>query len=107
MAFTTLTSFLRYSREGRLIGTGSLTFTFEKEGNNWVGVCLELGTSAYDSDLDEATKQLNEAVSLQLNELERLGFVDEFLAERNVRVQPVRQQDDSNQGFIVAGAESR
>lgn len=63
-----------------------LTVDFAKEpaeaGEVWTATCLELGTSAYAQSIEEARDQLQEAVQLQLNEVERLGFMEEYLEER-------------------------
>jgi hypothetical protein len=107
MAYTRQNPLFQYSPTGTVIGTASLTFAFEQEGGNWVGVCLELGTSAYDADLEEASHQLADAVSLQLNEMERLGYITEYLEERNIRFQPLPTPDMQGQAFVVAGAGNR
>lgn len=70
----------------------SLTFDLEQEGENWTGTCLELGTSAFGDTLEEAKKDLQEAVTLQLDEIERLGFIAEYLEENRV---PVIRLDES------------
>ena len=63
-----------------------LTYEYQKDtdGEEWVGVCLELGTAASADTLDEVKKQLNDAVWLQLNEIERLGFIEEYLPQNNI-----------------------
>ena len=48
-----------------------LTFEYREEAGSWVGVCAELGTSAFSDNLEQAKLELREAVELQLNELER------------------------------------
>ena len=64
----------------------SLTFDLEKEGEQWTATCLELGTSTFGDTLDEAKKELQEAVTLQLDEMERLGFIADYLEENRVSV---------------------
>ena len=61
-----------------------LTADFVKEDDNWVGTCLELGTSAYSHDLESLRKELEESILLQLEEVEKLGFLEEYLTERKV-----------------------
>ena len=73
-----------------------LTFDLEREGEQWTGTCLELGTSTFGDTFDEARRELQEAVTLQLNEVERLGFIVDYLEEN--RVSAIR--------FADAGASS-
>jgi hypothetical protein len=62
-----------------------LNFTFTREDNSWVGVCVELGTSAFSDTIDRALKELCDAVVLQLEEAERLFKLDAYLEERKVK----------------------
>ena len=78
-----------------------LTFEFCEESGQFVGVCLELGTSAFAETLQQTRLELREAVELQLNEVERLGFIDDYLSENHVRI--VNMDADSTAGFAVAG----
>lgn len=73
----------RHSPSG-IVTSVTLTFRFKQEGPYWVGVCSELGTSAYGHTLSEAERELGEAIELQLNEIERLGFLEEYLRHHNV-----------------------
>ena len=57
---------------------------FHQDGDRWTSECLELGTAAYGMTLDEARNQIGEAIQLQLNQLEEMGFVDEFLRDHRV-----------------------
>lgn len=63
-----------------------LTFDITKEEEKWVGVCLELGTSTFADSLEGVKEELMEAISLQLNETEKLGFIWDYLREHNVRI---------------------
>ena len=67
----------------------SLAFDLEKEGEQWTSTCLELGISTFGDTLDEAKNGLQEAVTLQLNEMERLGFIAAYLEENRVSVIPL------------------
>ena len=67
----------------------SLTCTYGEEGDQWVGVCTELGTSAFAETLEQTRTELQEAVQLQLNEVERLADVRDYLAENQVRTYAV------------------
>jgi predicted RNase H-like HicB family nuclease len=43
-----------------------LTLDYVQEGGQWVGVCLELGTSTFAESLETVRQELREAVALQL-----------------------------------------
>jgi predicted RNase H-like HicB family nuclease len=60
-----------------------LTFEYSEESGKWVGVCLELGTSAFADTLEQVREELREAVELQLNEMERLAHVQDSLEENH------------------------
>ncbi len=78
-----------------------LTLEFSQESDQWVGLCLELGTSTFADTLDQTRVELQDAVELQLNEVERLGYIQDYLAENHVRIVPVDAVNTS--GFAVAG----
>lgn len=63
-----------------------LTFEYLMESGEWLGLCLELGTATSADTLEDIKSQLNDAVELQLNEVERLGFVNEYLLQNNVHI---------------------
>ncbi len=46
---------------------------------------LKLGTSAFADTLEELRKEIGDAVTLQLGEMERLGFFEDFLRDHNLR----------------------
>lgn len=77
----------------------SLTLDLEKEGDYWTGTCLELGTSTFGDTIEEARQELQEAVKLQLDEMERLGFITSYLEENRIPV--IRLAD------VVPSGESR
>ena len=66
-----------------------LTSEFRQEDAAWLAECLELGVVAYAPSLEEAKKELSEAIDLQLNEVDKLGFIDEYLEDHRVHVYPV------------------
>ena len=81
-----------------------LTFEFCEEEGQWVGVCLELGTSAFADVLERARRELQEAVELQLNEMERLCDIRDYLAENHVNIVPLDLDTAAAPiGFAVAG----
>lgn len=57
---------------------------FEEQGDLWVGTCFELGTSTFADTLEGVREEVADAVLLQLNEVERLGFMTEYLREHGV-----------------------
>ena len=84
---------------------GSLTFDYTQQEDEWVGVCLELGTSSFGDSLVEAKSRLTEAVDLHLNEVERLGFHQEFLQEHTVTTHPIPPSEPVGKpGFTLVGA---
>lgn len=81
-----------------------LTFEFCEEAGQWVGLCLELGTSAFADTLEQVRLELQEAVELQLNEMERLAQVKDYLDDNHVRIVPIDPvATSSTAGFAVAG----
>ena len=73
-----------------------LTLELTQEEDVWVGTCLELGTSAYADSIEELRGEIADAIGLQLNEAMRLGFLDEYIEERNVRTLPLIQLEDGS-----------
>jgi len=73
-----------------------LTGKVDKEDDRWVGTILELGVSAYADTIEAVREELAEAVLLQLNEVERLGFMDEYLKAQGVRL--IFLRDDEEEG---------
>ncbi|MXY22667.1 MAG: hypothetical protein F4Y49_15200 [Dehalococcoidia bacterium] len=91
------------SEDGILDYALSLTCEYKREDGQWVGICRELGTSAYSEELEDAETQLAEAIKLQLDEMERLGYAEEYLEDNGVTPVPV----DTHIGFSVVGAPVR
>ncbi len=52
-----------------------------KEDNQYIAVCYELNVSSFGDTPEEAKKSLKEAVSLFLEECERMGTLDAVLEE--------------------------
>ena len=59
----------------------ALTLSFEREGDVWVGVCLELGTSTYADTLEACEDELRELVAEHIDVLEEIGERDRFFQE--------------------------
>ena len=51
-----------------------------------MGVCDELGTSAFADTLDQSRVELQEAVQLRLNEVERITDILGYLADYEVPI---------------------
>ena len=56
-----------------------LTLRFHVEGTNWVGVCVELGTSTFAQTLAGCRSELEELVTDHLEVLEEIGERERFL----------------------------
>jgi predicted RNase H-like HicB family nuclease len=67
-----------------IAGYVKLTFLFRQEQGRVVGVCEELGTSAYGDNLKEAIEALEDLTVLHLNALESTGQRVKFFRERNI-----------------------
>ncbi|MCY4652913.1 MAG: hypothetical protein OXC95_07080 [Dehalococcoidia bacterium] len=81
----------------------TLTCAYKRESRQWVGVCEELGTSAFSDTLEQAQAELREAIELQLNEIERLGYTQEYLEKNQVRVVPISVNRQTGFTFATAG----
>lgn len=81
-----------YRKRGAAVEALTLTLLIDQEDQRWVGVCHELGTSAYSATLESALEELKEAVALQLNEMDRLGHLEAYLRDRHVQVSEVATQ---------------
>ena len=79
--------------------TIKLTFAYLQEAGHWVGVCAELGTSAFADTLEQMQTELKDAVELQLNEVERITDVKDYLADNDVAIVPAKQPRQS--GFAI------
>ena len=79
--------------------TIKLTFAYHEEEGQWVGVCDELGTSAFADTMEQMKTQLRDAVELQLNGVERITNVRDYLADNQVVIQPVKLSQQA--GFTI------
>jgi hypothetical protein len=61
-----------------------LTFEYHKEGNNWVALCRELGTSTFARNLILARKKIRDAVICHLNCLEEVEERERFFTENKI-----------------------
>ena len=93
---------IKHNRDGNPESFIVLTFEYTKEEGMWVGVCLELGTSTFADSVEQVREELLEAVSLQISEMTRLGYGDQYFRENNVPIRPI-PQPISEPGFSLAG----
>ncbi len=77
----------------------NLTLNYCQDSGQWVGVCDELGTAAFADDLEQTRIELREALELQLNGVESLADVREYLDDNQVVIQPVKLSQQA--GFAV------
>ena len=96
------TTVIHRSKEGSADYVIVLPFECTQDSGQWVGLCLELGTSTFADSLEQTRLELQEAVELQLNEIERLGYIGDYLSKNHVRVLPFDEVTDAT-GFAVAG----
>ena len=66
-----------------------LTMRYELDDEAWVGVCEELGTSTYDSDLETVMHELGELVLHELNALEADGEREGVFSRFGIETLPV------------------
>lgn len=77
----------------------NLTLHYYQEAGQWVGYCEELGTSAFSGDLQQTQAEVREAVELQLNGVDRITDVRDYLADNQVVIQPVKPSRQA--GFAI------
>jgi predicted RNase H-like HicB family nuclease len=70
----------------------ALTFKIIEEEGQYSVVCEELGTASCGDTIDEAMKNIREAVVVDLNALEQVGERNRFFRERGIRMhaQPLK-----------------
>ena len=82
-----------------------LTMEYVFQEGKWVGSCLEIGTSSFADELDEMKTRLFEVVDLQLSEVERLGFLEDFLKDHSVSAYPIPPLESAGTSrFTLVGA---
>ena len=57
----------------------------EKDGR-WTTKCPDLGTSTFGDTIDEAEKEIEEMINLHIQTLADVGELENFLAERNIKI---------------------
>ncbi len=79
--------------------TFNLTFTYLQEEGQWVGVCAELGTSAFADTPEQMQTELKDAVELQLNGVARITDVKDYLTDNDVEIVPSKLPKQA--GFAI------
>ena len=67
-----------------IAGYVELTFMFEREGNKWVGTCLELGTSTYERTLERVEESIHRLAVEHLNLLEEAQERERFFRKHDI-----------------------
>lgn len=63
-----------------------LTVEIQREGAQWVGQCVELGTATFGDSVDEVADELLDLIVLHLEGLEDAGERERFLQARGIKV---------------------
>ncbi len=69
-----------------------LTVIFKFEDEVWTAECKELGTATFGDTIQEAEKDIQEAISLHLNTLEGVGEREAFFREHGIKVYQVQPE---------------
>ena len=69
-----------------LSGYVALTLSFQREGDQWVGECLETSASTFAGSLEDCQAELRELVVEHLEVLEEVGERERFFEEWGIEV---------------------
>ena len=78
-------------------GYVELTFMFEREGNKWVGTCLELGTSTYGRNLERVEESIHRLAVEHLNLLEEAEERERFFRKHGIAFHPAKPKPRSRE----------
>ena len=67
-------------------GVVTLTGVAEKEGDQYVSYCQELGTASCGDTAEEALENLGDAIEVYVNALVETGELSHVFRERNIRI---------------------
>jgi predicted RNase H-like HicB family nuclease len=70
----------------RIMGHVVLTGIIEREEDQFVSYCPELGVASCGDTVDEAIDNLGDAIQVQLDALEETGELRRVFHERNIRI---------------------
>lgn len=69
-----------------------LTVIFKFEDDVWTAECKELGTATFGDTIQEAERDIQEAILLHLNALEQVGERERFFREHDIEIYPTKPQ---------------
>ena len=75
-------------------GVVTLTGIIEKEGNQYVSHCRELGVASCGDTIDEALTNLDDAIQVHIDALVETGELLRVFRERNIRIDLQPSQDE-------------
>ena len=75
-----------------------LTGEFRQEGKRWLAECVETGTATYAATMAQARAELSDAITLQFDEIEKLGFVEQYLQDHRIRPQNIAPTSQRKSG---------
>jgi len=78
---------------GYIVVTGIV----EREGNQFVSHCRELGTSSCGDTVEEAFRNLEDAIEVHLSALEETGEILRVLRERHIRIDLEPSSDEMHE----------
>ena len=84
--------------------TIELFLDYRMDDGEWVGVCEELGVAANADTLDGAKGILRDLVLLQLNGIEELTNLYDYLAENGVAIMEPDSSGNQKSSFILTTA---
>ena len=61
-----------------------VTLEIQREKDQWLGRCVELGTATFGDSVDEVAEELADLVALHLNSLEDVGELERFFAKHEI-----------------------
>ena len=86
--------FYHHTQQGTQDYVILFTMEYSEEDCQWVGICHELDTTAHADTLEQVRVEVIDAVSLQLSEAERLGYVWAYLRDNRVSTIPTKEVAD-------------
>ena len=95
---------LLYCEDNAIAAIYILTVKYHREDDKWLGECIELGTATFAETLEEVRQELNEAIALQVNDMDQLGFAREYLADHGVQALPITESLLTSRGYVTVGA---
>lgn len=82
------------TKGSKLVGYVLLTGIVEREDDQFVSYCRELGTSSCGDTVEEAVRNLADAIDVHLDALIETGELHRTLREKRIRISPTPATDD-------------